>query len=112
MPTYVGIAGGLRHRSGNDYDFTYHATVGIPRRRPNVRTTARKHDGADRQRRQCHLTASGMLPPCEHKSACANCTDGTSNTMIVGEQSDWLRHADRNDSTKYHGDPGWGGNAT
>lgn len=33
--------------------------------------------------------------------------DGTSNTMIISEQSDWLRHQDRNISTPYHGDPGW-----
>ncbi len=56
------------------------------------------------------VTDSGMLPVARHKGM-NNCTDGTSNTMIVGEQSDWLRHADRNNSTKYHGDSGWGGSA-
>jgi prepilin-type processing-associated H-X9-DG protein len=52
------------------------------------------------------ITASGMLPPCEYVNL-ARCLDGTSNTMIVGEQSDWLRDANRNVATKYHGDPGW-----
>jgi hypothetical protein len=54
------------------------------------------------------LTSSGMLPPSQHIGMQA-CTDGTSNTMIVGEQSDWLRDVNRSISTKYHGDPGWGG---
>jgi type II secretory pathway pseudopilin PulG len=55
--------------------------------------------------------SSGMLPPCESISM-AKCTDGTSNTMIVGEQSDYLQHVDNNDSSKYRGDPGWTGNET
>jgi len=53
------------------------------------------------------VAESGMLPPNKHVGF-QGCTDGTSNTMIVGEQSDWLRAADRSQSTKYHGDPGWG----
>jgi prepilin-type N-terminal cleavage/methylation domain-containing protein len=52
--------------------------------------------------------ASGMLPPCEHMDM-AKCSDGTSNTMIVAEQSDWGRSTDRNNSTKYRLDPGWTG---
>jgi len=54
------------------------------------------------------LTNSGMLPVGQHVGM-QGCTDGTSNTMIVGEQSDWLRDVNRNVSTKYHGDPGWNG---
>ncbi len=49
------------------------------------------------------VTSSGMLPPCEHVPM-ADCTDGTSNTIIVGEQSDWLCD---NANGKYHGDAGW-----
>jgi len=52
------------------------------------------------------LTASGMLPFGKHVDI-AGCSDGTSNTMIVAEQSDWLRHMNRSFSTKYHGDPGY-----
>jgi type II secretion system protein G len=54
-------------------------------------------------------TSSGMLPPCEHMDI-AKCTDGTSNTMIVAEQSDFLQDVRDNNSGKYRGDPGWTGN--
>ncbi len=54
------------------------------------------------------LTSSGMLPINEHTNM-AKCSDGTSNTMIVAEQSDWLSDVDTSISTKYHGDTGWGG---
>lgn len=53
-------------------------------------------------------TSSGMLPPCEHIDI-AKCSDGTSNTMIVGEQSDYLQDVNAQISTKYRGDPGWTG---
>ncbi len=53
-------------------------------------------------------TASGMLPPNEHMGM-AQCTDGTSNTMIVAEQSDFLQDVNPNVSAKYRGDPGWSG---
>jgi prepilin-type processing-associated H-X9-DG protein len=36
-----------------------------------------------------------------------DCLDGTSNTMIVGEQSDWLLDQNRAKSRKFHGDAGW-----
>jgi type II secretory pathway pseudopilin PulG len=52
------------------------------------------------------VAESGMLAPCKHIGM-NGCSDGTSNTMIVAEQSDWLRAADKSQSTKYHGDPGW-----
>jgi hypothetical protein len=49
-----------------------------------------------------------MLPIAQHVGM-QGCTDGTSNTMIVAEQSDWLRDVNRQISTKYHGDSGWNG---
>ncbi len=52
------------------------------------------------------ITSSGMLPAWENVNM-AKCSDGTSNTMIVSEQSDWLRNVDPTISTQYHGDPGW-----
>jgi prepilin-type N-terminal cleavage/methylation domain-containing protein len=114
LPTYVGIAGGVDILRT---DASEYATV-FPN--PNLwgaPTTTRNY----RNRNGCTLagvgggtgaimTNSGMLPVAEHKGM-QNCTDGTSNTMIVGEQSDWLRSADRNDSSRYHGDPGWAGTA-
>ena len=54
------------------------------------------------------ITNSGMLPIAQQVGM-QGCTDGTSNTMIVGEQSDWLRDVNRQISTKYHGDSGWNG---
>ena len=53
-------------------------------------------------------TCSGMLTPVSQKNY-ADCTDGLSNTMIVGEQSDYLQDVDVNVSAKYRGDPGWTG---
>jgi len=52
------------------------------------------------------VTNSGMLPPCESVRM-ADCTDGISNTMIVAEQSDWLRDRARASGPKYRGDAGW-----
>jgi hypothetical protein len=48
------------------------------------------------------MTISGMLPFGTIVSLRA-CTDGTSNTAIVGEQSDWLRQTDPAVSTYYFG---------
>ena len=39
----------------------------------------------------------------------ADCSDGLSNTMVVGEQSDYLQDVDVNISAKYRGDPGLDG---
>jgi len=86
LPTYVGIAGGCdpgpgSHGYHNRFKGTGAAAGGI-------------------------VTSSGLLPPCEHVRF-DMCLDGTANTMIVAEQSDWLRDQDSRSRTKYHGDPGW-----
>ncbi len=103
MPTYTGIAGGTDIAQDHTFPgpWPYVRRWGIP-------TTVLVY----RNRFYCQtvdngiLTDSGMLPPCKHTSI-ALCSDGTSNTIIVGEQSDWLRDQDRTLTTKYHGDPGW-----
>jgi prepilin-type N-terminal cleavage/methylation domain-containing protein len=51
------------------------------------------------------ITGSGMLTLAEHQNM-AKCSDGTSNTMIVSEQSDWLEDTDPNISTRYYGNAG------
>lgn len=103
LPTYVGIAGGCDVASDSP---DYPANGGAPNLAPN---TVRKY--YNQRKGVGHVpggivTASGLLPPCEQVGI-ANCTDGTSNTMIVGEQSDWLQDVDPSISTKYHGDAGW-----
>lgn len=107
MPTYVGIAGGTDIAldtfpgPGGNGTWPYLQRWGIP-------TT----DLVFRNRYYCEtvdggiVTESGMLPPCKH-TRIALCSDGTSNTIIIGEQSDWLRDQNTMDTTKYHGDPGW-----
>jgi prepilin-type N-terminal cleavage/methylation domain-containing protein len=91
LPSYVGIAGGGNIPAANNqpaYTNRYVlATMG-----PNGDGTA---------------TASGMLTLCEQQNI-ASCRDGTSNTMVVSEQSDWLTFpkADGNSQT-FHGDAGW-----
>jgi prepilin-type N-terminal cleavage/methylation domain-containing protein len=108
LPTYVGISGGTdiapEPYAGGP---TYTQALGVPSTNQVYRNRGWRLQPANgRTSGEGVLTASGMLPPNEHINM-AKCTDGTSNTMIVGEQSDWLRHLDPNISTSYHGDPGW-----
>ena len=105
LPTYVGIAGGVDIRPGNTVLFPQPNLWGNP---TSTRTYRNRHSTGMSNNSDAVMTNSGMLPVAEHKGM-QQCTDGTSNTMIVGEQSDWLRHVDRNNSTRYHGDPGWRG---
>ena len=104
LPSYVGISGGCDIvASSPDYQGIPGASGFVPPASTQRYLNQRKGVG--------HvpggiITASGMLPPCEFVNM-ARCTDGTSNTMIVGEQSDWLLDVNRNNANKYHGDAGW-----
>lgn len=103
LPTYVGIAGGCDITADSP---DYQAVAGTPNLVPQ---SARRY--SNRQKGVGHvaggiITASGMLPVCE-SIAMTGCLDGTSTTLLVGEQSDWLRDVDRTISARYHGDPGW-----
>jgi len=103
LPSYVGIAGGC-DIAANSPD--YLAAGGASKLLPNAtRIYHNRHKGVGHVSGGI-ITASGILPPCTYTSM-MNCTDGTSNTMVVGEQSDWLRDIDGKVSTLYHGDPGW-----
>jgi len=112
LSTYVGIMGGMDIDPGTTSLYPFPSQLGIPSAgrvyRNRAGCTVATIGNASGNASNVVVTNSGMLPVAQHKGM-NNCTDGTSNTMIVGEQSDWLRHADRNDSTKFHGDPGWGG---
>lgn len=113
LSTYVGIAGGTDILRSTDTGYgtlypqpnlwggTSSTTRAYINRAGATMPTA---GGAT----ACVITSSGMLPVAQHVGM-QGCTDGTSNTMIVGEQSDWLRDVNRQVSTKYHGDPGWRG---
>ena len=108
LPTYAGIAGGCDIAADSP---DYQAAGGVPNLIP--RATRNYYN---RQKGVGHvpggiITASGLLPACEQVGM-AGCTDGTSNTMVVGEQSDWLRDVNRDSSSKYHGDPGWDAQGT
>jgi prepilin-type N-terminal cleavage/methylation domain-containing protein len=108
MASYTGISGGTDIDPTNSTLYPNQAW-GIPTSNQIYRNTA----GGRKQSAPCNnddgmWTSSGMLPPCEHVNM-AKCTDGTSNTMIVGEQSDWGRDVDPTISTKYRLDPGWTG---
>jgi prepilin-type N-terminal cleavage/methylation domain-containing protein len=109
LPTYVGIAGGTDITLTGSPDTTLYPNqqFGIPTssQRYVNRNAATLTTGGTTN---AVITNSGMLPVAEHTNM-AKCSDGTSNTMIVGEQSDWLSDVDQAVSSKYHGDPGWGG---
>jgi len=100
LPTYVGITGGCDidppsqdHPPGPD------APAANRRRYLNeAKGTGAAAGGI--------VTSSGALPPCEHVRL-ADCLDGASYIIVVGEQSDWLLDRNRANSQKYHGDPGW-----
>jgi len=98
MPSYVGISGGC------DIDAKSPDFDGCPDR-PETQMmykNPKKGTGPNGS----IVTSSGMLPPNEQISI-AHCSDGTSNTMIVSEQSDFLRGISPSLTTSYHGDPGW-----
>jgi len=109
LPSYVGISGGCDIMTGSpDYQGGGGANGLVPPTTNRDYINLRKGVG--------HvpggiITASGMLPPCEHVRM-ADCLDGTANTIIVGEQSDWLRDSDPNIPAQYHGDAGWDTNGT
>jgi hypothetical protein len=101
LPSYVGISGGT-DISNTSADY---ASGGPPNwppltDRPYVNQYKGMGPGGS------IVTSSGMLPPAQHIRM-ADCLDGTSNTMIVSEQSDWLRNQDYSITTPYHGHPGW-----
>ena len=99
LPSYVGIAGGC---DIDPQSQDYQPGLVIP-------TTNRLYHNKAKGTGAVAggiVTSSGMLPPCVHVRL-ADCLDGTSNTMIVGEQSDWLLDQNQAKSQKYHGDPGW-----
>ncbi len=101
LPSYVGIAGGTDISPDSpDYE-----GAGPPNWAPSTNRIYVNQNKAGGPRGEI-VVSSGMLPPAQHINM-AGCTDGTSNTMIVSEQSDWLRHQNRSISTPYHGDPGW-----
>jgi hypothetical protein len=111
--TYTGISGGTDidpqgvDEAGND--LYPDQRWGIPNTNQiYTNTNAGRDQSEPCPNDQGVWTSSGMLPPCEH-TGMAQCTDGTSNTMIVAEQSDWGRSTDRANSTKYRLDPGWTG---
>lgn len=111
LPTYVGISGGCDITNSTGALDYQGGTPAIP---ANFRPTSNRvyinqHKGSAPN--GAIVTNSGMLPPAQHINI-AGCSDGTSNTAIVSEQSDWLRDTTTTISTAYHGDPGWNDGTT
>ncbi|MBC8877262.1 MAG: DUF1559 domain-containing protein [Planctomycetes bacterium] len=111
MPSYAGIAGGIDIDQANarGHYVTPSGAVNPGDFRPptSTRTYRNKYFRGMRPAASLGIqTWSGMLPLGLHTNI-AQDSDGTSNTMIVGEQSDWLRQLDPTVSTAYHGDSGW-----
>jgi hypothetical protein len=104
LPVYVGVAGGC-DIDPNSHDYRTNGSL------PGLvapATTETYHNKAKGTGAAADgiVTSSGMLPPCGQVGI-SDCTDGTANTMIVAEQSDWLLDQNSASSKKYHGDPGW-----
>lgn len=110
LPTYVGIMGGTDITLTATPDATLNPSPNLWGLPTSTRLYRNRAGGLITVNGIANtaVTNSGMLPVAQHVGM-QGCTDGTSNTMIVGEQSDWLRDVNRQNSTKYHGDPGWGG---
>jgi prepilin-type processing-associated H-X9-DG protein len=101
LPSYVGISGGT-DISNTSADYA----SGGPQNRAPVTDRPYVNQYKGTGPRGSIVTSSGMLPPAQHVTM-ADCVDGGSNTMIVSEQSDWLRDVRRKIRRRYHGDPGW-----
>lgn len=99
LPSYVGIAGG----TDIDANGAMYGTgdAGPP---STTRTYINRYLGTNAA--DSYVAECGMLPPSKHVGI-YYCSDGTSNTMIVSEQSDWLQSTTVSDSALFHGDPGW-----
>jgi hypothetical protein len=102
LSTYTGIAGGTDISGDTN---VYPATGSNDRPPTSSRTYVNRFLGTVGT---ALVSEAGVLPPSKHINE-AGITDGTSNTMMVAEQSDWLRPADKSDSSKRHGDSGWSG---
>ena len=105
LPTYVGIAGGC-DIVPDSHDYRFIATTATGLAAPTARDIYHNRFKGTGAAAGGIVTSSGLLPPCEHVRL-DMCSDGTSNTMIVAEQSDWLRDRNPRSRAKYHGDPGW-----
>jgi type II secretory pathway pseudopilin PulG len=106
LPSYVGIAGGcdIAPDSPDYRPVSGPAPPGlVPPQTNRVYRNLAKGIGATPGG---IVTSSGMLPPCQQLSY-NDCRDGTANTLIAAEQSDWLRDLNAKIKTRYHGDPGW-----
>ena len=104
LPSYVAIAGGcdLSERSGD-----YRSPSGSF---PGLQAPKTDRDYFNRFKGTAPyggiVTSSGAMPPCQWSNM-AHVIDGTSNTIIVGEQSGWLLDADPTKGNRFRGDPGW-----
>jgi len=106
LPSYVGIAGGCDidpnsqdyQTSGGPVATGLVAPVSVRVYRNKAKGTGAAAGGI--------VASSGMLPPCQQLGM-IECPDGTSNTMMVAEQSGWLQDQNAKIRTRYHGDPGW-----
>ncbi|MBC8876584.1 MAG: DUF1559 domain-containing protein [Planctomycetes bacterium] len=105
LPTYVGIAGGC-DIDPNSYDYKFLVTAATGLVAPATRDIYHNRFKGTGAAAGGIVTSSGLLPPCEHVRF-DMILDGTANTMLVAEQSDWLRDRNPRSRAKYHGDPGW-----
>ncbi len=113
--TYTGIMGGTDINPGDMTLYPDHSMVTTSNwGRPTSSRIYLNNSGGRLQAIQCSNTdggvgtSSGMLTVNLHIGM-NDCSDGTSNTMFVAEQSDWLQDVDPTSSSKYAGDPGWTG---
>jgi prepilin-type processing-associated H-X9-DG protein len=105
LPSYVGIAGGC-DIDPKSQDYQVNGTVARGLVAPKTKRVYHNKFKGTGAAAGGIVTSSGMLPACQQVSI-ADCTDGTSNTMIVAEQSDWLHGIDIEDTTERPGEASW-----
>jgi prepilin-type N-terminal cleavage/methylation domain-containing protein len=105
VPSYVGISGATNQ-------FSNQIASELPfletRLKPAAASTTAQATGANTPANGSQKSWGGMLCPNECYGMAA-CIDGTSNTMLVSEKSDYFysRHQGNNTGTRMRIDPSW-----
>lgn len=97
MASYAGIAGAVEAVTGNNY---------VPQFQRTGASCCAPGGGSPDKRNTGFLSGSGMLVGGNRLYGFQDCTDGSSNVMIIGETSNWAIDSSIG-GIKKHIDPSW-----